>query len=136
MTYLFKLPNAMRGFTPVRPGARLLYRTDFVHSAEEILRISGIAIMSYDHRDKLALEQEEGGKYLLIEEIDDEIRELAYAWTQKYEESHDERIALEAVRDRLTSLLRKYIRAELPPHVAFDEKGPGVHLILHPLNSL
>ncbi|MDP1689722.1 MAG: hypothetical protein Q8L52_00755 [bacterium] len=113
MAYLLKVPRMMRIFTPVTPGSKLLRRTDSVFSPGEFFRLSEITVASYDHRDKLVLKSEEGTLYLLVEEIDEEIRELAFVWTSLYEESHNAGAALATIRDYLVPLLRRYIQREI-----------------------
>jgi hypothetical protein len=127
MTYIFTLPNPMRVFKPVNPGAKLLRRTDRIISSEEVVKISAIVVASYDHTDKLALKLDENDSHLLVEEIDDEIRELAYQWTAIYEETQDEGAAHAAVHEKLAPLLQKYI--ERLSQVAFNKKGPGIHFV-------
>lgn len=116
MPFLFTLPNAMRVFVPVEPVApvapksRLLTCTDQTYPAGNTFVWREITVGRYEHHDTLVLMQEGGDAYLLVEEIDPDFREIAYAWTGLYERLPDAGAALLVVLPHLIPLLEKYMR--------------------------
>ncbi|MEK7460089.1 MAG: hypothetical protein AAB628_00870 [Patescibacteria group bacterium] len=138
--YRFTLPNAMRVFKPTGPQSSLLLRTDEVLFPETTIEIT-TGTMSYDHRDKLVIEiQDQSNRYLLIEEIDEEIQQLAQEWTAHRERIHtaipqkpaiDDKQFVDCVKSIVKLLNKYFFLIEL---VGFETTGPGVRLpvaILH-----
>ena len=128
MSYLFTLPKEMMAFISTGSSSKTLFRTSRVFHSGEVIKISEIAVMEYGDRNQLTLRLYRNNLFLLVEEIGDEIRELACAWTKRYEETHDERTSTETIHDRLAPLLQRHIQRE--SRIVFDEKGPGVHFVL------
>ena len=89
MSYLFTLPKEMMAFISTGSSSKTLFRTSRVFHSGEVIKISEIAVMEYGDRNQLTLRLYRNNLFLLVEEIGDEIRELACAWTKRYEETHD-----------------------------------------------
>jgi hypothetical protein len=67
--YHFTPPRMMRTFAPARPGGKLMMPTgNFLSDHKEV--VASLALMSYDHGNKLALKLEPHEIYVLVEEID------------------------------------------------------------------
>ena len=144
MAYNFKVPNPMRVFEPIGPRTKLMYPIGECVDVDDIIKISGVVIMCFDHRDKLVLKVDQKDHYLLVDEID-EASQLAHQWTHLHEESgygkdaaaNDETESeMKKLLEDLAPILRKYIRPEFQvvtkdaPLVVMDKQGPGIDLLL------
>lgn len=74
MPYTFKLPRYMRLFERTKPKSTMLCRTGEVLSEGKTVQVDGVEVKTYDHRDQKVLKLTDG-RYLLVEESDDDIRE-------------------------------------------------------------
>ena len=139
MSYTFTLPKSMRVFRHVSSISKRLYLTDDTLSLGEIVKLKGVAVMSYDHHDKLTLLLHHDDRYLLVEEIDEQIRELAFRWALHHEAGARYRVVFSAAEENkkaveaaLAPLMRRYIESEDRPIARFDKEGPGINFVLCP----
>lgn len=123
MPYLFTLPNAMRAFISTGSSSKTLFRTSCMFHSGEVIKISEVAVMNYDNRNQLSLRLYQNNLFLLVEEIDEKIREVAFRWCRLFEKSScvDAAIGLAALPDELVPLV---------PLIALDEEGFGIHMAL------
>lgn len=110
MPFVFTLPKAMHIFVSVTPGSGYISPTSSVYPPGYIFIVEEITIASYDHRDQLILKEEGGDAYLLLNEIDRDIAELATIWTILYAKVRNAGAALDVIYDKLVPLLKKYIK--------------------------
>jgi hypothetical protein len=145
MAYALTLVNPMRTFRPASPGSGLLARTDHALPAGETVRISGLFVKSYDHQTKLALKLFDSDTYLLVEEISDEVRPLAFEWADfsaTVDSSHDEeerraawKVLWMMAEHDLSPALQRYLKPELqtdpnPLMATRDDQGPHKRPVL------
>lgn len=96
MQYALTAPQEMRLFIPPNSYTMLMYRAMRVIVPGEVVKVIQAEIMSYDHRDKLAIKLTENQTenqprslptrrhYVLVEELGGEITRLAHTWTDAY----------------------------------------------------
>jgi hypothetical protein len=121
VAYRLVVPGPMRIFLPVGQGTKLMRPSGRVAHTRDVVRISGMFIMSFDHDDKLALRLLEAEEYVLIQELEG-CRGLSYKWSQAYEESvrgktqkfkEQAKESMQEIEQMLAPLLRKHLRPEL-----------------------
>lgn len=111
MLYEFVLPLEMRQFQAVAPGRRLMHPSERVAAGTKVL-IRGVTIMSFDHKDKLALVDKDWERFFLIEEIGLELRRDAFAWSYAHEDS-DAAAQTRLIEQRLSPKVREHVRPHL-----------------------
>jgi hypothetical protein len=128
MSYTFTVPNPMRLFIRFEGGTTLI-KTGKSLPAGSVVKIAKVAVVVFNHHDKLSFELADYDDHLLlVEEVDEMVRPLAFKWTEVYEKVLDEETATAAVRNELAPLLQKYLRPR--PTATFDEKGPGIIMVI------
>jgi hypothetical protein len=122
----------MRVFTPVKLGAKLMGRTGDIYPAGSVVKIAGVEVMSYDHKDKLALKIENEDRFLLVEELGADVAKLAHEWSQDYEQMAEWRSKMARAEEALQPLVRKHIKPglSLVGGTAFAKEGPGIQPVL------
>ena len=122
---LFRLTGQMRVFALYFPGHTLLCRISQRHTRENlvfnagaVVEVIGIVVMSFDHRDTLALRLSDNS-YLVVEDAGGQVEKLAREWSSIRFNPKADQERLAEIQNQLLPLLS----AQMQPGIFLGENA-------------
>jgi hypothetical protein len=98
MSFLFTLQQPMVVYSALEVTDTRLSSTGAAFPANTVVKVKAPTTVVYNHLDKYALKLAEGNGYLLVEDINRDIRHLAYRWTAQLMECQQSGTVRERMR--------------------------------------